>query len=434
MISSGPPPDAESENLAALVKALELRAFGAVAHERADESDAILEEVLSIEDGCLDAADIGVVRNILEIAGTLIPSGRFPRLEQVYAKAIAALAKHRQAVIADTFLPLNNLAALYNQAGAYRQRDEINLLIIAKADTLTEPIDDTTAKVLLSLAQLYKSVGNAKAVAVLLRPVHRYTLSNPISPDTRLNIVQSFGGALATAGRQRETLDVYRESLAAMEGSPGFTDEQRMTLLFLMGGAARSIGENAEAQSLFEKAKDVAERTQPDSQEAGVVYHTLATLYMDRRMQYDEAESLLEHSSAIAARTAGASSAEYAGSLAQRAVLLEIKGEFDGAVAFYREAFRVYDAALAPKPAEYADFLTDAGGLYLRLGRAGDAATVYQRAYQLRQSLPDIDRSMLADTIANLATAYFESDDLPEAITYYRQAVDLRYHQSSNVK
>src|SRR5207245_4873337 len=102
---------------------------------------------------------------------------------------------------------------------------------------------------------------------------------------------------------------------------PEFADDERMALLFLMGGAAKAAGDLAEAQSLLEQARGIAERTQPNTGQAGAVYHTLATVYLDRRERYDEAETLLERASAIAATTSGTNSAEYAGSRAQLAVL-----------------------------------------------------------------------------------------------------------------
>ena len=167
-----------------------------------------------------------------------------------------------------------------------------------------------------------------------------------------------------------------------------------MTLLFLMGGAARAVGDFAEAQSLLENARNAAERAQPESREAGVVYHALATFYLDRQIRFDEAKGLLEHASTIAVETAGHNSTEYAGSLAQLAVLLDTKGEFDRAVSLYREAFRVYDAAHVPKPGEHADFLTDAAGLYLRLNHAEDALA----AYKQRISCEITSRSRQIDT------------------------------------
>ena len=102
MDEGGPSSHVVNERLEAHVKALEQRALDAVKHGRVGVvADAILEEVLSIEEGALNAADVKVVRNVLDIAGTLVPSGAFAALEQVYAKAIRVLATHRQAIMAD---------------------------------------------------------------------------------------------------------------------------------------------------------------------------------------------------------------------------------------------------------------------------------------------------------------------------------------------
>jgi tetratricopeptide (TPR) repeat protein len=398
---------------------------------RIQDAEAILGELLRTSDMALEESDITVVRNLLDIAGTLLGTGHFGALENVYLKVIPVLARHRQAGIADTFVPLNNLAALYDRAGAYGKRDQINSIIIAKAEQLSEPIDDRTMMVIVPLAQLYKSSGQAKPTAILYRPAYRYALSNPLGAEVRLSIIRSFGDALVADGRARDAFEMYGESLAHLDAMPGFTEDQRMTLLFLRGSSAKAAGGLIEAEKALKLAEAVAERTQPDSPDAGVIYHTLATLYLDLRLHYDEAERLLEHAAKIAAKTVGETSAEYAGSLTQLAVVVDAKGNSERAESLYREAFRIYEAAPVPKPAEHADFLTDAGGLYMRLHRYDDALAIYSQAYRLREAIPNLSTSVRANTIANLATAYFELGDLPEAIKYYREAVNMRFQSVS---
>jgi tetratricopeptide (TPR) repeat protein len=210
-------PPLDGQPLAARIRTLMHQATDVANEGRIQEADAILEELLRISDTALEESDITVVRNVLDIARTLLGTGQFAALEEVYAKTMPVLARHRQAGIADTFVPLNNLAALYDQAGAYGKRDQIFSVIIAKAEQLSEPIDTKTMTVIVSLAQLYKSSGQAKPTAILYRPAYRYALSNPLAADLRLSIIKSFGDALVADGRARDAFEMYGESLAHLD-------------------------------------------------------------------------------------------------------------------------------------------------------------------------------------------------------------------------
>jgi hypothetical protein len=279
-VDSTPPDD---ESLAGRIRALLSEAEVVASRGDVQNAAVILEELLKIDNMVLAESDISVVRNVLDIAGILLPTGPFAEVEQVCIKTISVLAKHRQAAIADSFVPLNNLAALYDRIGAPDRRNQINEMIIVRSEQITEPIDYNTMMVLLSLVQLYKSAGRTKATAILYRPVYRYSLSNPLPPELRLSIIHSFGDALIADGRARDAVEMYGESLTCLEAMPGFTEEQRMALLLLRGTSAKAAGALVEAEQALKLAEAVALRTQPDSSEAGVIYHTLATLYLDLR-------------------------------------------------------------------------------------------------------------------------------------------------------
>jgi len=427
MSNNAKPTGPDANGFSATIDVLTERAKAAVRTRAVEEVDAIAREMLSIDDDTLKATNIGPVRDFWQIPSMLIETQQFALLEPLFVKAYGVLSNHPQAELRDIFIPLNNLAALYEQSGAYQSRDEVNSLIVNMADRLTAPIDEKTATVFANLGRLYEDAGHPKAVSILYRCLHQYAFTNPLNSDLCVSIAHTFGKALAQDGHLQDVLDMYRASLAMIEAKPDFIEDQRMTLNLLIGKAAEAAGDIPAARSALEQAKSIAERTQPDSREAGVVYHTLAMRYLNGRERYDEAEKLLEHAASIASAIEGDSSVEYAGSLAQLAILLDAKGDTDRALSLFQDAFSIFEAAPALKPDEHAAFLADAGTLNLRLGRYGDAAAAYRRAHQIWQAHPGVTSSMLANTLGKLATAEFELGEFPDAIAHYRQAIHLRY-------
>ena len=421
------PGNAVAERVQTLKRAAQAVAGGALA----TEVDVIAGELLAIDDQWLATAEIASARSILEIAGILLPTGRFDPVEQLFGKAIRALWNHPQRAVADLFLPLNNLAAFYEHKGDYRARGAVTSRIVEMAEQLAAPIDAATVRVFLELAQLYTADGQPKAAAILYRQIHRQAMMTPeYSADTRALVSAKYGNALVADGQAGAALAMYETSLAALETQPGLTDERRFELLGLMANAARVKGDLAGTETLLERARDLAERSdESDTMAARAVYHNLASLYVERgrRDRYDEAERLLEHNAAIIAQASGRENADYAGTLGQIANVVDAKGELERAEPLFRESFRAYESARDTKPGEFADFLTDAGFLYLRLQRPDEAVAVFRRARELRTSIPGLSPVARATTVSNLALACFESGALPEAVQWYREAIEVRH-------
>ena len=415
------------------VNALKLAAQALVGGQLVSEVDALASELLTIDDQWLATADIASARSLLEIAGILLPTGRFDPIEQLFGKATRALWNHPQRSVADLFLPLNNLAAFYEHKGDYRARNAVTSRIVEMAEQLDTPADAATLQVFLTLAPLYASAGSPKAAAILYRQVHRQVMSAPeISADTRAVATAKYGNALVADGQAGTALTMCTASLAALEAQPGLTDVRRLELLGLMANAARANDDLNEAEALLERARDLAKQTaERDSLSARAIYHNLATLYLERGRhdRYDEAERLLEHCAGIIARAGGSQSDDYAGTLGQLANVVVAKGELERAEPLFRRSFRAYESAQDANPAVFADFLASAGFMYLRLHRPSEAVPVFRRARELQLSIPGASPVTLATTGSNLALACFESGELAEAVQYYREAIAIRHRK-----
>jgi tetratricopeptide (TPR) repeat protein len=421
------------DELTRRVKTLKAHAAALVAEQRPADAGPITAELLSIDPQVLTSADPGIARDMLEIAGILLPTRLFDPLEQIFLKTIPVLWNHSQAKVADRFLPLNNLIALYDAKGDSQRRRQMLTTMLAMANELTDPVDAMTARIFVHMGQIYEESGQPKVAAIFYRQLHRYALTSPdLQADTRLILVGKYGRVLEADGQRDAALEMYEQSLAALESQPDFNDRHRLNLFVVTATALQHKGDLDKAELLLERARDTAERSDDkNSRVASAVYHNLASLYLQRgkRERYDEAERLLAHARDIVAETGHPNSSEYAGEIGQLAAVVDAKGEFERAETLYRESLRIYESAPDANPQDFGDFLTDAGFLYMKLRRPKEAVDMFQRARTIRGSIKTLHPLSFANTISNLATAHFECGEYSDAIRLYRQAIDLR-HQS----
>jgi len=118
---------------------LKEQASALIAENRPGDAATIMSELLALDDQYLMTADPAITRDILDIAGTLLPDGSVRSSGATFLKGIQVLWNHSQATVADLFVGPNNLAALYDAKGNYLARDQVNSQIVAMADQLVAP-------------------------------------------------------------------------------------------------------------------------------------------------------------------------------------------------------------------------------------------------------------------------------------------------------
>ena len=169
-----------------------------------------------------------------------MPTGQFSSLEQLFLKGIRVLWNHPQATVNDSFLPVNNLAALYGASGNYPARDQANSRILALAEQLAVPITSQVAQVFIHLGSLYERAGRPKAAAILYRPLHPFMMAqDEIALETRVEWIGMYAKVLMADSQFEQALQMGEQALSALQASPGFDDGHRIGILNLMGSAAR---------------------------------------------------------------------------------------------------------------------------------------------------------------------------------------------------
>lgn len=430
-----------SDDLRARVQQLQQQAAQAATRGDVAEARRAADTLTSLDDQALAAADPDVTRNLLEAATSLAGAGDLPRAERLLRKGIQALAENGRATQADLIVPLNNLMAVYEQAGADAQRNQVAAAIGAVAQQLDGPLPASAAGALIQLGKMHERSGNYIARLAMYRPVHAsMTTRQDVTPDVLLGWLLVYAPVLIAGGRPQDGLAVGRQALDVAERTSELDPVERLEAFALVAATASQQRDTALAQDALERGAAVAEALQAGdtwgppklAAMAGVVYHNLAALYVRQRQpeRYPRAEALMRRALALVLEQGLEGSAEHAGALGQLAAIMEARGDLDGADRLYTDSIEIYERAPDTFAAEFSDFATDLGLLRLQRGQPSGAVGPLRRAVELREaSRETAPRRALA--ASNLATAHFEAGDLAEATREYTRALDLQFAASA---
>lgn len=430
-----------SDELRALVEQLQQQAAQAAARGDAAEAQRVADTLTSLDDHALAAADPAVTRSLLDAATSLAGTGDLPRAERLLRKGIQALAENARATQADLIVPLNNLMAVYEQAGADAQRNQVAAAIGVVAQRLDGPLPASAAGALIQLGKMYERSGNHVASLAMYRPVHASMMAQQdVTPDVLLGWLLAYAPALIAGGQPQDGLAVGRQALDVAERASEMDPVERLETFAIVAATASQQRDTALAQDALERGASVAEALQAGDRwgppklaaMAGVVYHNLAALYVRARQpeRYPRAEAVMRHALALVLEQGLEGSAEHAGALGQLAAIMEARGDLDGADRLYTDSIEIYERAPDTAAAEFSDFATDLGLMRLQRGQSWSAVGPLRRAVELREASGETaPRRALA--ASNLATAYFETGDLTEATREYTRALDLRFAASA---
>jgi tetratricopeptide (TPR) repeat protein len=427
-----------SNDLRAQVQQLQRQAAEAVARGDAAEAQRIGDALLSLDSQALAGADPAITRDLLDAAAALVGAGDLPRAERLLLKGIQALSGNARATQADLIVPLNNLMAVYDQAGNTGHRDNVAAVIGGIAERVDGPLPASAVNALLQLGQIFERRENYVAALVMYRPVHDSMMARQdIAADVLLTWLLAYARVLVAGGRSQDGLAIGRHALDVAERAVEIDPVDRLQAFAVVATTASRLDEAATAQDALERGAAVAEALQAGGQRgepklaavAGVVYHNLASLYvgLGRPEHYPRAETLMRRALALVLEQGRAGSAEHAGALGQLAVITEARGDLDAADRLYADSIAIYERAPDTSSAEFSDFLTDLGCMRLRRGHSREAVGPLRRAVELRETSPGEPARRRADAASNLSTAYFDAGDLTGAGREYTRALDLRF-------
>ena len=416
----------KSEQLRELTaKAQTLRADG-----DAEVANGVLARLTEIGDSDFEAFGLDDLRLVIKIASALGSVGDARLFGNLLSRSINAMNKFEVAA-AEFIIPLYNLRAAYVALGA---RDEANRLLgqIVEAARRSDTVSMDTMGALTDLLPAFEKSGYSEAAAALYRPVYETVVAMAQQDwGTKAQVAARYAGLALADGRPADAVKTYEKTLKLLdaEGSGSDSAHTRMLLLNLTAQAHSRGGSLDAAERAYKTAISIAEASDdPDSREAGIVYHNLAGFWFvnKRRDHYTDAVTLTKRSLAIAERLGAHDSSEYAGQLRQLANLHAELGETAAAQRYFDDCFATFAAAQDTNPADVADFRDNEGWFRLWSGQADRAAASFSTAREIRGAIPGIPPDKLADSCGRLGVAQFEQGDFSSANEAFREAIQLR--------
>jgi len=406
----------------------------------ADAANDVLARLAEIGDPEFEAFGLDDLKLVMQAASVLGQVGDTWSIGNLFARSINAMRKFDVAA-AEYITPLYNLRAAYVVSG---DSDEANRLLghIVDAARHSDIVSVDAIQALNELLPGFENAGYSEAAATLYRPIYETVVANAqLDWHTKAEAAARYGRLELADGRPADAVKTYEKTLHlldAADSEPGAADSEpdaayaRMMLWYLTAEAHSRGGSPDAAERAYEIASSIAEGSDdPDSQEAGVIYHNLAGFWFvnKRRDRYPDGVALTRRSLAIAERLGARDTSDYAGRLGQLANLHAELGETAAAQRYFDDCFATFATAQDTDPADVADYRDDEGKFRLWSGQADRAAASFSTAREIRGAIAGFPPDKLADSYGWLGVAHFEHGDFSSASEAFREAIQLRLDQ-----
>jgi tetratricopeptide (TPR) repeat protein/DNA-binding XRE family transcriptional regulator len=325
-----------------------------------------------------------------EAAHLLNEAGHYQRqraqLQEARQLLEQALAIREQTLGAnhpDTAATVNNLAAVYWQAGYYQKALPLFQQSLAIREQTLGPSHPDVARSLSNVATLHRHLGQyQEAVPHFLRAltIFEQTLG-PKHPHvgTALNNLADLYLAM---GQYQEALPRYQEALAIREQGLGTKHPDVAITLSNMAAIYKVQQQYEQALSLHRRALMIREQAfEPDHPDIAVSLRGMAAVYEAQR-QYEEALRLHQRALKICRTSLGPNHPEGVMSLIGMANIYAKLKEYRRAEALYQEAL---EKQIGPDHPDTALILLGLAAVRCQQGNLEEARDLYQEALTIQE-------------------------------------------------
>lgn len=395
-------------------------------------ANALLAGLMQATDEDYAALALDDLKLVMQIAALLFDAGEPRHIGTLFVRCVNAM-QTIGAAAGEYILPLFNLRACYLKVGANGDANSLLSSIVdaaRNADTVSMP----TIGALLDLLPSFEKAGYTEAAAALYRPVFLSVQSSPDTEwDTRTQAAARYGRLLLADHKSADALSVYQDVLSSLDGDADIAKERadnlRMSLLALTAEAHIKAGNMEAAEQAYQAAISLAEAgPTPDSQEAGILCHNLAGLWLSRfaKERYPQAIALAERALKISRDKCNTHTADHAGRLGQMAILKARLGDAESAREYFNACFETFSLAEDTQPVDVANYRDDEARCLLDAGRIRDALDSLVVARNIRAGIDGLSVSELADSEAWIGITQIELGEYEAASDSLRSAVTRR--------
>ena len=188
-------------------------------------------------------------------------------------------------------------------------------------------------------------------------------------------------------------------------------------------------GKYAQAESLYQRALDIAEKVLgPEHPDTAGSLNNLGGVYLQQG-KYAQAESLYQRALDIAEKVLGPEHPDTATSLNNLAALYHRQENYAQAEPLYRRALDIAEKVLGPEHLDTADSLNSLAALYRQQGEYAQAESLYQRALDINEKVLGPEHPDTVASLVNLGSLYGRQGKYAEAEPLYRRILAINENQ-----
>ena len=352
--------------------------------------------------------------------------GDYKNAEPLYIQALAILIKILGEEHPSYATSLNSLARLYYDIGDYKKAEPlyIQALVISKKVLGEEHPDYATS--LNDLAGLYHAIGDYKKTQPLyIQALAIYKKVLGEEHPSYANSLNNLAVLYSATGFYKKAEPLYLQALAIRKKVLGEDHPDYAKSLNSLAGLYKTIGDYKKAEPLYIQVlaiqKKILGEEHPDY---ATSINNIASFYKTIG-DYKKAEPLYIQALAIRKKVLGEDHPDYATSLNNLALFYKTIGDYKKAEPLYIQALAIRKKVLGEEHPSYAASLNNLAGLYDDIGDYKKAEPLYLQALAIRKNVLGEDHPDYATSLNNLAGLYDDIGDYKKAEPLYIQALAI---------
>jgi serine/threonine protein kinase len=197
-------------------------------------------------------------------------------------------------------------------------------------------------------------------------------------------------------------------------------------LMHTMGRVYRSLGLQAQAQPLLEKALRIRRELLGENHlDYADSLTTLANVLWDKA-DYASAKPMFERALAIREKALGPDDPQVATSCHNLGNLFLLQGDYTAARRHFQRALAIREKSLGSTHAEVGNTLNSLGAVEYRLGNLAQARSIWERSLAIREQTLGTNHYLVAMTCNNLGLLHKDMGDLAQAKALLLKAIRIQ--------
>jgi serine/threonine protein kinase len=299
-----------------------------------------------------------------------------------------------------------------------------------EGDAIGDPLSVARMQKILGTSQL--GLGNPKkAIGLLTKARETFTALLGSGDRDTLNAMGSLAIGFQNAGKLKQALPLYEETLALMKPKLGADDPDTLVVMNNLANCYRDDGSLDRALPLLEETlKLMKAKRGPDHRDALVFTNNLASAYHERKRFY-QAQSLLEEALPLMKTKLGRDNSDTLINMNNLAMAYQEDGKVDLALPLLDETFKLRKAKLGLEHPDTLVSMTNLGFAFQEANKLDMALPLFEDALKIRTAKLGPEHPSTLNSMNRLAVAYHLKGHTNKSLPLFEEMLRLRKAISS---